>query len=47
LDHIDGDNTNHLLENLQMLCLNCYYQQAGNPFKQDSDRFWNYNLLEE
>jgi len=47
LDHIDGDTTNHRLENLQMLCLNCYYQQVGNPFKQDSERFWNYNLLEE
>lgn len=47
LDHIDGDDTNHVIENLQMLCLNCYYQQTGNPFKQDSDRFWNYNLLEE
>jgi hypothetical protein len=45
LDHIDGDDTNHRIENLQMLCLNCYYQQAGNPFNRDKELFWNYNLL--
>jgi len=26
LDHIDGDRTNHLLENLRMLCPNCHSQ---------------------
>ena len=26
LDHIDGDNTNHRLENLRMLCPNCHSQ---------------------
>jgi len=31
---------------LQMLCLNCYYQQTGNPFNEDKERYWNYNLLE-
>jgi len=46
LDHINGDNTDHRLENLQLLCLNCYYQQVGNPFKQKSPRFWNYNDLD-
>lgn len=46
LDHVDGDETNHRVENLQMLCLNCYYQQTGNPFNQDKERYWNYNLLE-
>ena len=46
LDHIDGDNENHRVENLQMLCLNCYYQQSGNPFKKDKEQFWNYNLLD-
>lgn len=45
LDHIDGDETNHRLENLQMLCLNCYYQQVGNPFNRDKELFWNYNML--
>lgn len=45
LDHIDGDETNHRIENLQMLCLNCYYQQSGNPFNKDKETFWNYNLL--
>jgi hypothetical protein len=29
-----------------MLCMNCYYQQTGNPFNQDKERYWNYNLLE-
>lgn len=46
LDHIDGDITNHRVENLQMLCLNCYYQQTGNPFNADKEHFWNYNLLD-
>ena len=46
LDHIDGDDINHRIENLQMLCLNCYYQQTGNPFKQDKETYWNYNLLD-
>tara|TARA_Y100000385_G_scaffold290133_1_gene361989 strand:- start:1062 stop:1613 length:552 start_codon:yes stop_codon:yes gene_type:complete len=46
LDHIDGDTTNHCIENLQLLCLNCYYMQVGNPFNQDKEHFWNYNLLE-
>ena len=45
LDHIDGDVTNHRIENLQMLCLNCYYQQVGNPFNKEKELFWNYNLL--
>lgn len=46
LDHIDGDVTNHRIENLQMLCLNCYYMQTGNPFNKDKETYWNYNLLE-
>lgn len=46
LDHINGDKTDHRVENLQMLCLNCYYQQSGNPFKEDKEQFWNYNLLD-
>ena len=46
LDHIDGDETNHCIENLQMLCLNCYYQQTGNPFNKDKETWWNYNLLD-
>lgn len=45
LDHIDGDTTNHRIENLQLLCLNCYYQQVGSPFNSDKEHFWNYNLL--
>jgi transposase-like protein len=46
LDHINGDKTDHRVENLQMLCLNCYYQQTGNPFKEDKEQYWNYNLLD-
>lgn len=46
LDHIDGDDTNHNVGNLQMLCMNCYYQQTGNPFNQNKEKYWNYNLLE-
>lgn len=46
LDHIDGDESNHCIENLQLLCLNCYYQQTGNPFNKDKETFWNYNLLD-
>lgn len=45
LDHMDGDETNHRIENLQLLCLNCYYQQTGAPFNADKEHFWNYNLL--
>jgi hypothetical protein len=46
LDHIDGDTTNHRIENLQMLCLNCYYQQVGAPYNRDKETYWNYNLLD-
>jgi len=46
LDHIDGDTGNHRIENLQLLCLNCYYQQVGNPFNQTKEHFWNYNLMD-
>jgi hypothetical protein len=45
LDHVNGDETDHRLENLQMICLNCWYQQVGNPFNKDKEHFWNYNLL--
>lgn len=45
LDHIDGDDTNHCIENLQLLCLNCFYMQSGNPFNKDKEHFWNYNML--
>jgi hypothetical protein len=31
LDWIDGDNTNHRLENLRYLCYNCYYLRVDNP----------------
>lgn len=31
LDWMDGDKTNHKRENLQFLCLNCYYLQVENP----------------
>jgi len=30
LDYLDGDRTNHIYENLQMLCLNCTYLLVGN-----------------
>ncbi len=30
LDYLDGNKKNHLYENLQMLCLNCYYLTVGN-----------------
>lgn len=46
LDHIDGDETNHHIDNLQMLCLNCYYQQTGAPFNRDKEHYWNYNLMD-
>jgi len=26
LHHVDGDRTNHLLENLEMICPNCHSQ---------------------
>ena len=31
LDWMDGDRTNHLRDNLRLLCYNCYYQEVGNP----------------
>lgn len=46
LDHMDGDETNHRIENLQLLCLNCYYQQTGAPFNQNKEQYWNYNLMD-
>lgn len=29
LDWIDGDRHNHLLDNLRLLCHNCYYMEVG------------------
>ena len=46
LDYKDGDTTNHRLDNIQLLCLNCYYMQTGNPYNKDKEQYWNYNLLE-
>lgn len=46
LDHCNGDKTDHRIENIQLLCLNCYYQQTGNPFNEQKDQYWNYNLLD-
>ena len=46
LDHKDGDVCNHQIDNLQLLCLNCYYMQTGNPYNKDKDQYWNYNLLD-
>ena len=46
LDHKDGDICNHQIDNLQLLCLNCYYMQTGNPYNKDKDQYWNYNLLD-
>ena len=31
LDWVDGDKTNHELDNLRVLCMNCYYLQVGHP----------------
>ncbi len=31
LDWIDGDKSNHQLENIRVLCYNCYYLQVGSP----------------
>ena len=36
LDFKDGDSTNHRIENLQLLCLNCYYMQTGNPYNENN-----------
>jgi hypothetical protein len=47
LDHMDGDTTNHRVENLQMLCLNCYYQMSGNLKVSAAEAVWNYNAMEE
>lgn len=47
LDVIDGDEHNLKLENLRMLCLNCWYQLVGNPFKKDKEVFWNYHETNE
>ena len=30
LEHIDGDRTNHYIDNLRLLCYNCYYLMVGN-----------------
>jgi len=38
LDWIDGDKTNHELDNLRVLCLNCYYLQVGPPCRSTQDK---------
>ena len=30
LDHLDSDRTNHIRDNLRLLCYNCYYLIVGN-----------------
>ena len=30
MDFEDGDSTNHKLDNIRMLCYNCYFLQVGN-----------------
>jgi len=30
LNHVDGDRTNHIFENLEVLCYNCYFVLVGN-----------------
>ena len=30
IEHIDGDRTNHYVDNLRLLCYNCYYLMVGN-----------------
>ena len=32
MDYIDGDDSNHLKENIRFLCYNCYYLEVGNLF---------------
>lgn len=33
IDFLDGNRKNHKLENLRLLCFNCYYLQVGSPTK--------------
>lgn len=33
IDHIDSDYSNFKIDNLQLLCYNCFYQLVGNPLK--------------
>lgn len=40
IDWIDGDKTNHKLENLRLLCHNCYYMEVGN-IKGGRPKDWN------
>lgn len=35
----DGDRTNHVLENLEMVCYNCYHNTHGNLFGATKDYF--------
>ena len=30
IEHMDGDRTNHYVDNLRLLCYNCYYLMVGN-----------------
>jgi hypothetical protein len=42
LDFIDGDRTNHIYENLRLLCFNCYFQLVGNIIGPRGGREFNY-----
>lgn len=46
LDHIDGDSTNHKLENLRMLCPNCHTQTETFSNKKKSKRSISYTKEE-
>ena len=37
LEHIDGDRTNHYIDNLRLLCYNCYYLMVGNVTGRNTD----------
>ncbi len=45
LDHINGDNTDHRLENLRLLCANCHSQTSTFCGK-NTKRRWTRNCLE-
>jgi hypothetical protein len=37
LNHINGNKTDHRLENLEVLCYNCYFINVGNLTKRQMD----------
>jgi hypothetical protein len=41
VDFQDGDTRNYSLDNVRLLCYNCFYNNIGNPFGRNESKIGN------